>query len=294
MFNMAIPFVPFPLKKAIKESKLFERVGNVIWKAVPSLKLDLYQAEIPIHPKIYSSIIALTSIFYFFVLTPLIFLVSVVAKRADIVLPLAVGTIFSVFVFFYLLKYPKLMAIKRMKKLESDLLSALEHILIEIKSGVPLFNALIGVSEGYGEISEEFKVVVKEVNAGVAEIKALEKASLRNPSLHFRRSIWQITNAMKAGANISSALEAIVDGLTTEQMIEIRKYGQELSPYTLMYMLIAVIIPTLGTTFLIILSSFSGIKVPDMIFPLIILILSIFQYFYMGVIKTKRPSMVNM
>lgn len=291
---MVIPFVPFPLKTAIREAKVFERLGIVISKSKPSLKLDLFQAEIDMLPKVYASIVALTTIFYFSVMTPVIFLVGLLVKgQPDFFLPLTVGGIFSLFVFSYLMRYPKFVALRRIKKLDKDLLDSLQHILIEIKSGVPLFNSLIGVTEGYGEVSDEFKIVVKEINAGISEIKALERASLRNPSLHFRRSLWQITNAMKAGSNVASALEAIVDTLTQEQIIGIRRYGQELSPFTLMYMLIAVIMPTLGITFLIILSSFAGIVFPDSMFPLILLVLAIFQYFYMGVIKTKRPALVS-
>jgi len=290
---MIIPFVPFPLRQAMKEAKVFERAGNIIWKANPSLKLDLYQAEIQLHPKVYSSIVALTTFFYFCVLSPVVFLVSLIAGRPEIVLPLAVASIFSLFVFFYLLRFPKLVAVRRMKKLESDLLNSLEHILIEIKSGVPMFNALISAAEGYGEISDEFKKIILEINAGSSMIKAFEKASLRNPSLHFRRSIWQLTNSMKTGSDISIALESIVKTLTEDQMIGIKRYGQELGPYTLMYMLVAVIMPTLGITFLIILTSFSGLQIPLLIFPLIILVLAIFQYFYMGIIKTKRPMMVK-
>jgi len=60
-----------------------------------------------------------------------------------------------------------------------------------------------------------------------------------------------------------------------------------------MYMLVAVIMPTLGITFIIILSSFSGLKIPDFLFPMILLVLTIFQYFYMGIIKTKRPALVS-
>jgi len=291
---MMIPFVPFNLRKAVKEAKVFERVGAVISKSNPSLKLDLFQAEIPLHPKVYASIIALTTTFYFFVMTPIIFLIGYLARgKPDFLLPLAIGGIFSLFVFSYLMRYPKFIALRRTKKLERDLLNSLQHVLIEIKSGVPLFNAMIGVTEGYGDVSDEFKIVVKEVNAGISEIKALERASLRNPSLYFRRSLWQITNAMKAGSDVASALESIVDSLTQDQIISIRRYGQELSPFTLMYMLIAVIMPTLGITFLIILSSFAGLKFPDILFPLILLVLVIFQYFYMGIIKTKRPSMVS-
>ena len=183
-----IPFVPFPIKKAIKEAKVFERFGDVIAKSKPSLKLELFQAEIQMLPKVYASIVALTTIFYFFVLTPVIFLIGLLAKgQPDFMLPLAVGGVFSLFVFYYLMGYPKFVALRRIKKLEKDLLNSLQHILIEIKSGVPLFNALIGVTSGYGEVSDEFRIVVKEINAGIPEIKALERASLRNPSLHFRR-----------------------------------------------------------------------------------------------------------
>jgi len=289
---MIIPFVPLPMDTALKEAKVFERIGNVIAKATPSLKLHLYQAELKLHPKEYGSLVAMTTIFYFFILSPIIFLVGFLVGKFDIVLPIVVGLSFSLFVFFYLMRYPKLLAIKRMRKLERDLLNALEHILIEIKSGVPLFNSLIGVSDGYGEISDEFKVIVREINAGLSEIEAFQRASLRNPSLHFRRSLWQLTNAMKAGSDISTALEAIVKNLVSEQIVAIRRYGQELNPFTLLYMMFSVIMPTLGITFLIILSTFSGITIPSYMFILILMFLAMFQYFYMGIIKTKRSSMV--
>jgi flagellar protein FlaJ len=289
---MIIPFVPFPLHVALKESKVFERVGNALAKATPSLKIHLYQAKMKFHPKEYASLVILTTIFYFVVLAPMVFIVGFFTGQIDFFLPLVVSTSFSLFVFFYLMRYPQLVATRRMRKLETDLLNALQHILIEIKSGVPLFNSLIGVSEEYGEISEEFKIIVTEINAGLSEIEAFQRASLRNPSLHFRRSLWQLTNAMKAGSDISSAVESIVKNMVAEQIVEIRRYGQELNPFTLMYMLFSVIMPTLGITFLIILSSFSGLNIPEYLFALIVMFLGMFQYFYMGIIKTKRSTMV--
>ncbi len=289
---MIIPFVPFPLKKALKISRIFQGIANGIAKSIPSMKLDLYQAGMDIAPRDYASLAVFTGFFYFVMMFPLIFAVGLIVGRVDFVPPLAVSGIFSVFVYFYILRFPKLKAARRTRKLERDLLGALQHILIEIKSGVPLFNALLGVSDGYGEVSDEFKKVVKEINAGTAEIESLERSSKRNPSLHFRRALWQITNAIRAGSDIANALEAIVNALTAEQVIAIRRYGQELSPYAMMYMLIAVIMPTLGITFLIILSSFAGLNIPTYIFPVIILALGIFQFFYMGIIKTKRPAMV--
>jgi len=291
---MIIPFVPFPIKKAAKEAVAhFSKFGDMICKSFPSLKLTLYQAKIDLRPREYASLIVLTCIFYFILMSPLVFWIGLIAGKIDLFLPFVVGGVFSGFIFFYLINYPKLVASRRMKILEADLLNSLQHMLVEIKSGVPLFNSMISISVGYGEISEEFKKTVKEINAGKSEIEALEEASRRNPSLYFRRTLWQLTNSIKAGSDIGDALEAIVHNLTQEQIIAIRKYGQELSPYTLVYMLIAIIMPTLGITFLIILSSFAGIAVPKLIFPLIVIALAVFQYFYMGIIKTKRPLMVR-
>lgn len=288
---MFVPFVPMPIKKAIKASRRFQGIGDTLAKTRPSLKVNLYQAGLDIHPREYCAVTVFTSSLYFILLTPLIFVVSIIAKAPDIILPLTIGIVFSVFVYMYLLSWPKLTANRRMRRLERDLLNALQHLLIEVKSGVTLFDAMVGISESYGEVSEEFRRVVKEINSGISQTRALDDASKRNPSLYFRRSIWQIVNALRAGSDIASALEAIVISLTEEQKIAIRRYGQELNPYTMMYMLVAVILPSLGITFLIILSSFSGILIPKLIFPLIIMVLAFFQFFYMGLIKTKRPAM---
>jgi len=200
-----------------------------------------------------------------------------------------VGAAFGGFVYMYLLRWPSLLVSRHVKTLERQMLAALHHMLIEVKSGVPLFNAMIAVSEDYGEISNEFKKITNDINAGTSENEALDMASRRNTSLHFRRAIWQIVDALRSGSSIGAALDAVVSNLVNEQMIAVHKYGQELNPYIMIYMLIAVIMPSLGITFLIILSSFSGMLVPKIIFPAILFGLVMFQFFYMGMIKVRRP-----
>jgi len=285
-----IPFVPLPIKKALKASRRFLSLGSAIARAKPSLKLNLYQAEIDIDSREYVAMAIFSGIFFGFLMFGIAIFIGVIANALDIFVSMIVALGFGGFVFIYVLNWPKLFSSKRIRELDKDVLGALQHMTIEIKSGVTLFNALVGVSSGYGKVSEEFKKVVKEINAGIPETEALDKSSQRNPSLYFRRAIWQLVNALKAGSDVAKALEAIVDNLVKEQQISIRKYGQELNPYTMMYMLFAVILPSLGITFLIIISSFSGITVPKIIFPLILVILIMFQYFYMGLVKTKRPN----
>ncbi len=288
---MQIPFVPLKLRKAVKASKPLLFLGEIVSKSMPSLKLNLYQADIPLTPREYVALALFSAGFYFVLLSVLTFSVGIIAGSHSLLFPVFVGALFSFVVYIYLINYPKLMTARKTRELEKELITALQHILIEVKSGVPLFNALISVSEGYGKISLEFKRIVKEVNTGVEESEALDEASRRNPSIHFRRALWQIVNTLRSGSDITKALESIVNELIRDHVRAIRNYGQELNPYVMVYMLVAVILPTLGITFLVIISSFSGITVPKIIFPAIIVAIAMFQFFYMGIIKTKRPIM---
>ena len=280
------------MKLATKYSRMLYFAGDAISKGMPSLKLNLFQSEMEIHPREYAALCLFSGLFYFLLLTPLTFAIGLVlTKKLEFVVPFATGAGFGIFIFMYLLSYPKFLGSQKIKSVERDLLGALQNMLIEVRSGVPLFNAMLSVTNGYGEVSVQFRKIISQVNTGVSEIAALDEASRRNPSLHFRRAMWQIINSIKSGSDVANALAVIVDTLEKEQVIAIRKYGQELNPYTMMYMLVAVIMPSLGITFLIIMSSFSGIVIPKLLFPAIIVGLVLFQIFYMGLIKTKRPAL---
>lgn len=188
---------------------------------------------------------------------------------------------------------PSIAAKRRARLVEQELPYALRHLLIEIKSGVPLYNAIVAASDGYGECSEEFKQIVMEINAGKAQIQAIEDSIFRNPSLAYRRGFWQLLNAMKTGTNIETSLDNTVQNMLKDQLLSIKKYGQELNPWTLMYMMFAVILPSLGITFLMILSTFTGTGISGAVLAVAAAGLAIFQLFFMNVIKTKRP-MVKM
>lgn len=196
----------------------------------------------------------------------------------------------GLFGFYTYAKLPDIRAKKRVRNLEKELPYALRHVLIEVKAGVSIYEALVSASEGYGEASEEFEKIVRDINSGVSEIEALERAVVRNPSLQFRRALWQIINALKSGSDVSKTLESLVDAIVEQQILEVQKYGKELNPYTLMYLMIAVIIPSLGVTFLMVLSTFTGINVGETVFYGILAGLIMFQFIFMNMVKAKRPK----
>ncbi|MBI4174844.1 MAG: type II secretion system F family protein [Candidatus Aenigmarchaeota archaeon] len=177
--------------------------------------------------------------------------------------------------------------------LERNLIYAVRHIYVQVTSGVPIFDAMLSVSEAnYGTISKEFKIAVRNVNTGQPIEKALDDLALRNPSQYFRRTLWQISNGIKSGSDIGNILRNITDYISSEQKILIKLYGSQLNPLTLLYMMAGIVIPSLGITFLVVLSSFSGIPVTETMFWIILAFLLVFQFMFLGMIKSKRPNLI--
>ncbi len=287
---ISIPIVPFPMEKALKVSKKLRFIGEKLAPSVPHLKKSLYQAEMDIDPVLHVSLAVFTGIFYAFMMGGLVAFISIMATGSIGILAPLLFVVFFFVPFWYVNFYPALVAKRRVSDLEKNLLFALRHLLIEVRAGVPLFDAMVGVSKGYGSVSEEFRKIVQEVNSGRDQEDVLDEAAKRSPSLYFRRALWQVVNALQGGSDVSKALEAITDNFADRQINKINRYGEELNPWTMMYMIVAVILPSIGITFLIILTSLTGMNIPGIIFPLIIFGLAMFQFFFMGFVKSKRPS----
>ena len=279
---MRIPFCPLPLRKAKRISKKFYGIAQPLIKISPGIKLDIEQAGFEMDPIEYMSIAIFSSLFMFSMIFVPLFIIS-----------LAVSSVLLVVTLMYLKMYPKLIVKKRVADLERNLLHALKHIYVQVKAGVSIFETFVSISLGdYGSVSKEFKYIVKEINSGTSAEAALEELALKNPSLYFRRAIWQLSNGIKAGSDVAIVLRSIIDNISAQQKIEIRRYGAKLNPMTLVYMMVAVIIPSLGVTFLIILSTFSGMEVSETMFWAILLFLAVFQFMFIGIIKSKRPNII--
>jgi len=168
-------------------------------------------------------------------------------------------------------------------------------ILIHLNSGVSLFDVFVHISTSdYGEVSIIFNKMIKKINAGMPQIEALEEIVKNNPSPFFRKSIWQLINGMKSGSNVRKVLKNIIDSLSKEQIIQIETYGSQLNPLAMFYMLIVIIIPSLGVTFITVISSFFSSGLDNrIILVLLFVFVFLFQIMFLGIIKTKRPSLLE-
>jgi len=287
---LTLPFSIAPPKLVITASRGFKNVGAFIASFFPGLRQDLLYAEYDVHPRDYSSMAFVASLANAAILAVFTLAIGIAAHIPLAAAALMVGLLVAGATFATIMFYPQIIAKRRARELDEQLIPALRQLLIESKSGVPLFHAMASVSTDYGEVSGEFKKMVQKINGGTRDLDALAEATTANPSLSFRKVLWQISNALKVGSDVSRVLEIMVHELTVERIEQIKRYGQELAPWTMIYMMAAVIVPSLGITMLMVITSFMNITLPNFVLPLVVLGLMGFQLFFMNFVSSRRPK----
>ena len=196
------------------------------------------------------------------------------------------------FMFFFLHAiHPGIIKRKIAVRQNKDLLFALREIVMSVDSGVPLFDSMKGVSlANYGYVSRDLGKVVKKIESGVFERDALQTLAIESENEYLRRAAWQIVNALETGARVSSALAGITDVLEKQINREIKDYSSNLNFIMLIYMLIAAAIPSLGVTFMVLLSAFSGSGINQTTIYLVLGTSFFVQAMVLGYAATTRPA----
>jgi len=190
--------------------------------------------------------------------------------------------------------YPKIAAYQLASMVDQELLFAMRTMLIQLSSGISLFEAMRLISKSnYGQVSTEFNLVVKDINSGTSETEALEKLAFRTKSEVLKKTAWQLITTMRSGGSIVSALNSQVEALVAQQVDAIKAYSAELNLWTLVYLIIAAAMPSLGITFLVIASSIGGSGVgPEAIVLILTLSISV-QIAMIILVRSKVPKVVK-
>jgi len=292
---ITIPFSFLPPALLKKTSRIFLWLGDTIGKGLKGMDQELVRADMKIKPAEYISM-CLTSTFFLFIILSVVASMVLSKLKTSIIGGLIGVFIISLFIFSQQLMYPKLKSNKNIKNIERNLLPALQNMVVQLNSGVPLFNVMAAISDAdYGGVSDQFKIAVRKINAGNQQIPVLEELAKNNSSLHFRRTMWQIINGMRTGSNMSSVIKISIENLSEEQLIQIQQYGAQLNPLAMFYMIIAVIVPALGVTFIMIMSSFLNMTplLTKTIFWGLLAGLFFLQLMFMGMLKTRRPNLID-
>lgn len=272
------------MTKRVFIMQLVQRISSFF----PALKKEIKIAHLRTSPQqfIYDNIkfslsfsLGLTVLFFFIV------------DKADLPLILLPIAFISLFIFMFYFGFMKLRAriIKRQKEIDREVLFAGQYLLIKLYSGRPLLNALIETSKSYGVASKYMREIVNDINTGNSLEMALENAMTYSPSERFRRILFHINNALRLGIDITKPLNSVLDEIMREEELEIQKYGKKLNTIVIFYMLTAIVIPSIGMTIFIVISSFINFTLSLNDFLVVLGFIAVIQMFFISIFKGVRP-----
>lgn len=261
----------------------------MISKFFPGLSVKLVQAGIFEKPEDFIKKSFLISS----VMTPVIILIlTIIFIRMQIVkwvLILAFPMLFFL-LFLNFMRRPDVLIKKKEREFDREIVFAGRFLVIELQSGVPIYNAMLSVSNSYKIIGKYFKEILNRVQIGTSMSDAINEAIEITPSQNFRKLLWQVFNSLKTGADLATALSSTLDQISTEQVITAKEYGRKLNPLVMFYMVVAVIFPSIGIIMLLVFSMFFGLKVSLGLLLIIAFFVAFTQFIFLTIIQQQRPS----
>jgi len=256
----------------------------------PHLKKDLRIAHLPQSPEefVYRSL--KTSMLFSVGLTILFFFIADKAGLPLIILlPFFLVCFLAIFHFAFL--KVKTRIIQRRREIDREVLFVGQYLLLKLYSGQPLLNALINSTKSYGIASSYIKEIVNDIDTGNSLENALTQAMIYSPSEQFSKILFQINNALKLGIDVTGPLRNVLDEIQKEQEIGIKRYGRTLNSVVIFYMLGAIVIPSIGMTVFIVLSSFINFSIQPFHFVLAGFFAILLELLFIGIFRGIRPTM---
>lgn len=268
-------------------------LGGICARLSPALPSLLKRSSIPLTKEEYGLGAFLSGLTYAFLFGGMFFVLSNTVEP-DLLRALGFGLGAGLglgFLFFIIiLQFPRSLVRKKADLVDRYLIYALKDFLMQITAGHSVYNASVEISSsGYGQVSLEFNEAARKIQTGTSVETAFEEMARNNDSKHFKKVIWQIINTIRAGASLKDALESILSDLQDAQRSKIVNFANELNLWSLIYMLFAVAIPSIGTTMMVILSAFGGAGLTQASFVLFISLCGAVQLAIIGFIKARRP-----
>jgi len=197
--------------------------------------------------------------------------------------------VFFIVLFFYFFQLPSVKIQKIDKEISKEIIFAGRFLVVELESGVSLYDAMRNMKKSYPVVGAYFQEIVDKVNIGTPIENAIVEAIEASPCNSLTKILWQISNSLRTGSDVAEPLKTVVETLIREQQILVNEYARKLNPLAMFYMLIAIIAPSLGVTMLTIISIFVGIKLNLAIMMIIAGFIGFVQFMFVAMINSMRP-----
>ncbi len=252
-------------------------------KSMPDLPRKLRAARMPDSPEFYLRKTMMTAAF---MAAGAVLLVFAVTKSPYAIIAFGLFP----FIFWYFLHYVDVRIIMQGRMVDQEIVYAGRFLIIELESGVPLYDTFQNLARTYPHVGAYFQEAVDRISMGTSTEDAMNQMIEYLPSDHLRKLFWQILNSLRTGGEVSESLAVAIDQVVREQRIQVVEYGRRLNPLAMFYMMMAVILPSLGMVMVIVMSTFIGFKLGLPILLIAAAGLAFIQFMFLAAIKSQRPA----
>ncbi|MBT3465454.1 type II secretion system F family protein [archaeon] len=267
-------------------------IVHIIASKNKGLRLQLRQANMLYTPEEFIKRTMVSAFYMAFMVIFIIFLLMAKsAEKMTVALTLIIAfPICIIFMYFYFMQLPMVKINRLNREISKEIVFAGRFMIIELESGVSLFKTLENIGASYKAVGAYFREIIEKVKIGTSLEQAVNEAVELVPSDPLRKILWQVANSLRTGSNVSRPLENVVETIIREQKIETNEYGRKLNPLAMFYMMMAIIVPSLGTTMLTIISIFAGLRISMPFLIAIVVVNGFIQFMFVAIISSSRPA----
>lgn len=257
---------------------------KLLARRMPALETRLHIAGILDEPELYVkktvftaviTSIGLSIVFFLFFPKLLVFFLGVL-----ITTPLF---------FMYYMRYVDVKAASLRKQIDEEVVYAGRFLVIELSSGVPVHEAFENVHKNYGIVGSYFGEIVSKTYLGTNMEDAIDEVLVSSPSPTLSRILWQLLNSIRTGSDVAPAISSVIDQIIKEQQVAVKEYGKKLNPLAMFYLMVSVIMPSLGTVMIVVVATFMDLQIGLVFLLALAGLMAFVQFMFLSIIKSSRP-----
>ena len=179
------------------------------------------------------------------------------------------------------------------RELDGDLLFISEYFLVTLESGLPLGNAIKRISYLDRPGGKFFKRVYTDFKTGKDLERAIDEAAQYSASEDLKILLKRLQDSLNIGVDLKQVLTNFVEEASNKKILEIQAYSKKLNPIVMLYLLLGIVVPSLGVTFLIVgisLAAPGSAELLKYILIFIFMTMFTFQYFAYSTFKFSRST----
>ncbi len=271
-------------------------LNNIVKKIIfshPELKNKLKKAQIAKKPKQYVLETIMSSFFLSFGYLVLVYLFLKDAEVLTFLMGIFSSLLFFLFSFFFFFNYVDVLIRQKAREQDTDLLFISEFFLINLESGLPIGIAIQNISFLDRPCSNFFRKIYLDFQTGSDVRMAIVNALTYTASENLKNLLRKIRDSLEVGINLKDVLNNFIEENSEKKLLSVRSYAKKINPLITMYLLLGIVIPSLGLTFFTIGAVLVEMTPNLLIWTLIIIFLCmfIFQYIFYVMFKFGKETL---